>query len=93
MRSVLRRTPALVTAALLAAPLATPFAASQLHKCIDGGRTVYQQQACAVTSAPETAASAPRLPASASTARTEVTSTTRSVRSASPASSALARPR
>jgi hypothetical protein len=33
-------------------------AATQMYKCVAGGRTVYQQQACAVSEAPEPAASA-----------------------------------
>jgi len=43
-------------------------AASQLFKCIEGGRTVYQQQACPVSAQSETAASAPRAAARADVA-------------------------
>jgi len=35
-------------------------AASQLFKCVDGGRTVYQQQACPVSAQAEPAVSASR---------------------------------
>ena len=51
---------ALLVGALLAGPCAGAFAASQLYKCVDGGRTVYQQQACSPSSQPEVAA-APRM--------------------------------
>jgi hypothetical protein len=49
--------------ALAAAALATladsGFAASQLlYKCVDGGRTIYQQQACPVSAVPDEPASA-----------------------------------
>jgi len=35
-------------------------AGSQLFKCIDGARTIYQQQACSVSTAADPAASAAR---------------------------------
>ena len=55
-------------AAALALALATPkiaTAGAQLFKCVEGGRTVYQQQACPLSSQPE-GASAPRAAAKAS---------------------------
>ncbi len=44
---------------LLIAPSWSMAASPQLFKCIEGGRTVYQQQACPVTSQNESAASGP----------------------------------
>ena len=64
----------------------TSFGAAQLFKCIDGGRTVYQQQACSVAQ-PEPAASAP--PATRASADV-ASAAARKLRSASPASSAPA---
>ena len=52
----------------LAAQAAGDAAAAQMFKCVEGGRTVYQQQACPVNSQPEPAASAPQAVAKASTA-------------------------
>ena len=47
-------------ASLLLAVASWSMAASpQLFKCVEGGRTVYQQQACPVTSQVEPAASGP----------------------------------
>jgi hypothetical protein len=54
-----RQLAALLVGASLAWPCAGAFAASQLFKCVDGGRTIYQQQACAPSTQPEVAASAP----------------------------------
>jgi hypothetical protein len=42
----------------LAASAGPAFAGSQLFKCVDGGRTVYQQQACSVSTAVDPPASA-----------------------------------
>lgn len=89
-----RRVAAIAFAGLLAATFPTAFAASQLFKCIDGGRTVYQQQACSVSSQPEPAASAPRVAAKASAPSADAASAAaRKLRSSSAASSALATPR
>jgi hypothetical protein len=50
---------ALAAASALAALADSGFAGSQLlYKCVDGSRTVYQQQACPVSAAPEAPASA-----------------------------------
>jgi hypothetical protein len=35
-------------------------ASTQLYKCVEGGRTVYQQQACPITAQAESMASGPR---------------------------------
>jgi hypothetical protein len=94
MSPLARRVAALFAGALLALPCACPFAASQLYKCVDGGRTVYQQQACSVSSQPEAAASAPRIGAKASAPAADAASAApRKLRSPSPASSAPATPR
>jgi len=50
---------------LLALPSWSLAAAPQLFKCVDGGHTVYQQQACPVTSQAEPAASAAHVSARA----------------------------
>jgi hypothetical protein len=88
-----RRVAALFAAALLSLPCTTPFAASQLFKCIDGGRTVYQQQACSVSTQPEAAASAARPAPKASAPIADASPGPRTVRPSSPASGALATPR
>jgi hypothetical protein len=80
------------TIARLAATLALclggdAFAASQMYKCVENGRTVYQQQAC--NPQPEGAASAAKAPASAASDA----SSARKLRRPSPASSAPAKPR
>jgi hypothetical protein len=62
------RATALAAAVLGVAP-ASAWAGSQLFKCVDGGRTIYQQQACSV-SEPEAPASAAKAePASLAAAR------------------------
>ena len=66
MRPLLGRFAGAIAGAVLAAPCAGSFAASQLFKCVDGGRVVYQQQACPVSSQPDGAASAARIGAKAS---------------------------
>jgi hypothetical protein len=73
---------ALAAASVLAALADSGFAASQLlYKCVDGGRTVYQQQACPVSATPDTPASAVQAaPASAASMQ--------KVKSASPSASA-----
>ena len=80
------------TVARLAATLALSlggdaFAASQMYKCVENGRTVYQQQAC--NPHPDAAASAAKGPASAASDA----SSPRKLRRPSPASSAPATPR
>jgi len=89
------RIAALLVGALLAGPCAGAFAASQLYKCVDGGRTVYQQQACSPSTQPESAASAAQATARVSAAVTDpAASAPRRIRASSaPASSALATPR
>jgi hypothetical protein len=75
---------------------AVPFtadAAPTMYKCIEGGRTVYQQQACPVHPDAEPAASAARAATKASAAA-EPAAGERKVKRASPAaSSASATPR
>jgi hypothetical protein len=67
-------------------------AASQLYKCVERGRTIYQQQACAV-SPQEAPASAPGLTVHASAASEPAPAGTGKVKRSSPASSAPATPR
>ena len=50
----------LLASAWLAGLCGNAIAASKLFKCVEGGRTVYQQQACSPSAQPEVAASAPR---------------------------------
>ena len=90
-----RRVAALFVGALLAAPCTAVVAASQLFKCVDGGRTVYQQQACSPSTQPESAASAAQATARVSAAVTDpAASAPRRIRASSlPASAALATPR
>jgi hypothetical protein len=71
-----------VAAALALALASDAFAASQMYKCVENGRTVYQQQACNPQS--EAAASAARPAASAAAA---ATSAAKPLRRSSPASS------
>ncbi len=88
MSTPLRRIVVAATAALLALPCAGAFAASQLFKCIESGRTVYQQQACPVSSQPDAASS---LAVKASAPAADAASATpRRLKSSSPASSAPA---
>ena len=95
MSPLLRRLAGVAAGALLAAPCANSFAASQLFKCVDGGRTVYQQQACSVSSQPDGAASAPRIGAKASAPVADAApAAPRRLRpSTSPASAVPAKPR
>ena len=51
----------LLASAWLAGLCGNAIAASKLFKCVEGGRTVYQQQACSPSAQPEVAASAPRV--------------------------------
>jgi len=94
----MRRLAGLLVGASLAGPLAGAFAASQLHKCVDGGRTVYQQQACSPSAQPETPVSVAAHPsaaakASAPVAHAAATPPGKVKASPSPASSAPATPR
>jgi len=76
-------------------------AAAQMFKCVEGGRTVYQQQACSVSSQPDPAASAPHAASKASAAASKASAAAdpasagaRKVKRPSPtASSAPATPR
>jgi len=84
----------MTTIARLAAALALAlgsdaFAAAQMYKCVENGRTVYQQQAC--NPQPEAAASAAKPPASA--ASDGSSGAGNKLRRPSPASSAPATPR
>lgn len=84
----LRRIAVVAAVALLALPCAGAFAAPQLFKCVEGGRTVYQQQACRVSAESEAASgaatrAAPPVADAASAAP-------RKLKSSSPASSAHA---
>ena len=90
---LLVRTLARVALALATLAAGSAFAASQMHKCVEGGRTVYQQQACSVSPASEQAASAPRAADRASDAA-DAGSAARKLRRPSPAAStARATPR
>jgi len=64
------------------------FGASKLFKCIEGGRTVYQQQACSATAEP--AVSAPPPAAKASGVDAASAAARPALRPPSPASSASA---
>ena len=85
----------IVAGVLLAATCADALAGTQMFKCVGGGRTVYQQQACSVSSQPDVAASAPRSAAKASAPPADTVSVApRKLKaSASPASAVLATPR
>jgi hypothetical protein len=81
----------MTTIARLAAALALAlgsdaFAAAQMYKCVENGRTVYQQQAC--NPHPEAAASAAKAPASAAADASSAAG--KKVKRPSPASSAPA---
>jgi hypothetical protein len=86
---------ALLVGASLGGPGAGAFAASQLYKCVDGGRTVYQQQACSPSMQSDTALTvAPAMANASAPAADSAASAPRKIRaSSSPASSALAMPR
>jgi hypothetical protein len=93
MSPLQRRLAAGAVAALLLALSQAAGAASQLFKCIEGGRTVYQQQACAGAAQPEPAFGMTPLAKSAATPAEATSATPRRLRSPSPASSAPATPR
>ncbi|HZW73762.1 MAG TPA: hypothetical protein VFF43_09455 [Caldimonas sp.] len=80
-----------LAAALALAVASDAFAAPQMYKCVENGRTVYQQQACNPQPQAEAAASAAH-PAS-SAASDAHSAATKKVRRPSPASSAPATPR
>jgi len=96
-----RRAALVLVGASLAWSCTAAFAASQLFKCVEGGRTVYQQQACSPSSQPEpppgmaAKASAPASLAKASAPAGQATLVSQSKLKTppSPASSALATPR
>jgi hypothetical protein len=96
-----RRAALVLVGASLTWSCTAAFAASQLFKCVEGGRTVYQQQACSPSSQPEpppgtaTKASAPTSMAKASAPAGQATlvSQGKVKMPPSPASSALATPR
>ena len=69
-----RRLAAVLVGASLAWPCAGALAASQLHKCVDSGRTVYQQQACSPSAQAEPVTSAPHASAKASGPTTDTAS-------------------
>ena len=91
----MRRAALAGTAALLLSlltPTGSSAAGPRLFKCIDGGRTVYQQQACPVTSQVDAAPSPVR--ASAKAASEPAPRATARLKQASPtASSVPATPR
>ena len=76
-----------LAAAIAIALVGDAFAASQMFKCVDGGRTVYQQQPCSPP--PEPAASTAQPPASAASNAAPA----KKLKRPSPASSAPATPR
>ena len=86
---------ALLLGASLAGTGASAFAASQLYKCVDGGRTVYQQQACSPSTQPDAASTvSPAMAKSSAPSADPASSAPRRIRaSPSPASAALATPR
>ena len=90
-----RRVAAFLVGALLAAPWSAVFAASQLFKCVDGGRTVYQQQACSPSTQPDAASTVlPAMAKASAPGADPAASAPRRIRALpSPASAALATPR
>jgi hypothetical protein len=86
VNSPLRQLAAAAAVALAAMPWSAG-AASKLYKCIEGGRTVYQQQACPVQSDPATAASAEHAAPKASAVAVPASAGERKVKGPSPAAS------
>ena len=86
---------ALLVGASLAGTGASAFAASQLYKCVDSGRTVYQQQACSPSTQPDAASTvSPAMAKSSAPSADPASSAPRRIRALpSPASAALATPR
>ena len=88
---LLVRTLARFALALATLAAGSAFAASQMHKCVEGGRTVYQQQACPVASQVE---AAPAAASGAKAASEQAANLAARVRPAlAPASAAPAMPR
>jgi sugar/nucleoside kinase (ribokinase family) len=79
-----------LAAALALAVAGDAFAAAQMYKCVENGRTVYQQQAC--NPQPESAAASAAKPA-ASAASDASAAAGKKLRRPSPVSSAPATPR
>jgi hypothetical protein len=79
-----------LAAALALALGCDTFAATQMYKCVESGRTVYQQQACNPQPQAQTATSAAR-PASAASVASSAAP--KKLKQPSPASSAPATPR
>ena len=79
-----------LAAALALAVGGDAFAAAQMYKCVENGRTVYQQQACNPQPQAQTATSAAR-PASAASVASSAAP--KKLKQPSPASSAPATPR
>ena len=77
----------LAACAALALAAAQAEGGSQMFKCIEGGRTIYQQRACAVTAQPESAASAPHATPKASSPVASASTGAAKVRQAPPAAS------
>jgi hypothetical protein len=92
MSSTMRQLAAAAIVAVATASTAAG-AASNMYKCIEGGRTVYQQQACAVHPDPEPAASAARAMTKASAVAEPAVAGERKVKRPSLPSSAPATPR
>ena len=85
---------ALLLGASLAGAGADACAASQLYKCVDGGRTVYQQQACSPSTQPDASTVSPAMAKSSAPSADPASSAPRRIRALpSPASAALATPR
>ena len=93
MRRRSRTLSALVAAGTLFAMASDGNAASQLFKCVEGGRTVYQQQACPVEAQPAQAASAASSVAARPASAVANAAATRKLRPASHHASASATPR
>ena len=85
----------LLASAWLAGLCGNAFAASKLFKCVDGGRTVYQQQACSPSTQPDAASTvSPAMAKASAPGADPAASAPRRIRALpSPASAALATPR
>ena len=89
MRIALRRAGVAAAFAVAALAAVDAGAASQMFKCVEGGRTVYQQQACSASAASDAPASAPRGTAKASAAAEGASAAARKPRPASLAASSV----
>ncbi len=89
MKPLHRRMIAIVVATAFASPWGAAFGAPQLFKCVEGGRTIYQQQACPVSAQAEPTPGAPRVAARTAAASTDAASAppARRIKPPSPASS------